>query len=137
MPGASPECYPFSFTISGRSPFLENQLMKIQFDDPLFEAWTQRPMLNIPEGGAEIGEIKATAARIPEGDRDAWYRDLDGDRRPAVRPGRRLRRARCASQRALPLSAGLNVLPQLLSAAVRPADRSPRQVRLCTRGRGF
>src|SRR4029077_15389739 len=46
--------------------------MKIQFDDPLFEAWTQRPMLNIPEGGAEIGEIKATAARIPEGDRDAW-----------------------------------------------------------------
>jgi hypothetical protein len=35
--------------------------MKIQFDDPLFEAWTQRPMLNIPEGGAEIGEIKATA----------------------------------------------------------------------------
>jgi hypothetical protein len=49
--------------------------MKIQFDDPLFEAWTQRPMLNIPEGGAEIGEIKATAARIPEGDRDAWYRE--------------------------------------------------------------
>ena len=49
--------------------------MKIQFDDPLFEAWTQRPMLNIPEGGAEIGEIKATAARIPEGDRDACYRE--------------------------------------------------------------
>lgn len=49
--------------------------MKIQFDDPLFEAWTQRPVLNIPEGGAEIGEIKATAARIPEGDRDAWYRE--------------------------------------------------------------
>jgi hypothetical protein len=49
--------------------------MKVQFDDPLFEAWTQRPMLNISEGGAEIGEIKATAARIPEGDRDAWYRE--------------------------------------------------------------
>ena len=49
--------------------------MKIQFDDPLFEAWTQRPILNIPEGGAELGEIKATAARIPEGDRDAWYRE--------------------------------------------------------------
>ena len=49
--------------------------MKIQFDDPLFEAWTQRPLLNIAEAGAEIGEIKATAARIPEGDRDAWYRE--------------------------------------------------------------
>jgi hypothetical protein len=36
--------------------------MKIQFDDPLFEAWTQRPILTIAEGGAEIGEIKATAA---------------------------------------------------------------------------
>jgi alpha-beta hydrolase superfamily lysophospholipase len=57
-------------------------LMKIQFDDPLFEAWTQRPILTIAEGGAEIGEIKATAARIPEGDRDAWYREwtLTADR---------------------------------------------------------
>ena len=55
-------------------PF-EGMLMKVQFDDPLFEAWTQRPILTIAEGGAEIGEIKATAARIPEGDRDAWYRE--------------------------------------------------------------
>jgi alpha-beta hydrolase superfamily lysophospholipase len=57
-------------------------LMKIQFDDPLFEAWTQRPILTIAEGGAEIGEIKATAARIPEGNRDAWYREwtLTADR---------------------------------------------------------
>ena len=111
--------------------------MKIQFDDPLFEAWTQRPMLNIPEGGAEIGEIKATAARIPEGDRDAWYREwtATADRLYAQADDCAARGAR--SQRALPLSAGLNVLPQLLSAAVRPADRSPRQVRLCTRGRGF
>jgi alpha-beta hydrolase superfamily lysophospholipase len=49
--------------------------MKIQFDDPLFEAWTQRFLFTMPEGGCEIGEIKATAARIPEGDRDAWYRE--------------------------------------------------------------
>ena len=47
--------------------------MKIQFDDPLFEAWTQRFIFTMSEGGCEIGEIKATAARIPEGDRDAWY----------------------------------------------------------------
>src|SRR5262245_28818649 len=58
-----------------RRQFREGIPMKIQFDDPLFEAWTQRPMLNIAEAGAEIGEIKATAARIPEGDRDAWYRE--------------------------------------------------------------
>jgi alpha-beta hydrolase superfamily lysophospholipase len=49
--------------------------MKIQFDDPLFEAWTQRFLFTMPEGGCEIGEIKATAARIAEGDRDAWYRE--------------------------------------------------------------
>jgi alpha-beta hydrolase superfamily lysophospholipase len=49
--------------------------MKIQFDDPLFEAWTQRFLFTMPEGGCEIGEIKATAARIPERDRDAWYRE--------------------------------------------------------------
>ena len=49
--------------------------MKIQFDDPLFEAWTQRFLFTMPEGGCEIGEIKATAARIPEGNRDAWYRE--------------------------------------------------------------
>src|SRR5215470_4255704 len=106
-------------------PF-EGMLMKIQFDDPLFEAWTQRPILTIAEGGAEIGEIKATAARIP-----------DGDRRPTVCPGRGMRRPWCADQRALSLSAGVNVLSQFLSAVVRPADRSPRQVRLCTRGGGF
>ena len=112
--------------------------MKIQFDDPLFEAWTQRPILTIAEGGAEIGEIKATAARIPKGDRDAWVSRMDGDRRPSCtrRPMNAHKRA-CAHQRALPLSAGVDLLPQRLSAAARPADRSPGQVRLCTRGRGF
>jgi alpha-beta hydrolase superfamily lysophospholipase len=49
--------------------------MKIEFDDPLFEAWAQRPIFTIPEGGAEIGEIKATVALIPEGDRDRWHRE--------------------------------------------------------------
>ena len=49
--------------------------MKIQFDHPLFEAFTQRFLFTMPEGGCEIGEIQATAARIPEGDRDAWYRE--------------------------------------------------------------
>lgn len=47
--------------------------MKIQFDDPLFEAWTQRFLFTMPEGGCEIGEIKATAVRIPEGNRDAVF----------------------------------------------------------------
>ncbi|MFT0544966.1 alpha/beta hydrolase family protein [Allopusillimonas ginsengisoli] len=47
--------------------------MKLAFDDPLFESWLQRPLLNIPDGGAEIGEILAVARRIPEGDRQAWY----------------------------------------------------------------
>src|SRR5690554_4858061 len=47
--------------------------MKLMFDNPLFEAWLQRPLLNIPEGGAEIGEILAVAQRIPESDRQAWY----------------------------------------------------------------
>src|SRR5262245_30263534 len=28
-------------------------LMKIQFDDPLFEAWTLRPILTIAEGGRD------------------------------------------------------------------------------------
>jgi hypothetical protein len=50
--------------------------MKIQFEDPLFQAWTQRLLFTMPEGGCEIGEIKATASRIPEGDRAAWYREL-------------------------------------------------------------
>ncbi len=49
--------------------------MKIQFDDPFFESWTQRFLYTMHEGGCEIGEIKATAAHIPEGDRDAWYRE--------------------------------------------------------------
>jgi alpha-beta hydrolase superfamily lysophospholipase len=49
--------------------------MKVQFDDPLFEAWTQRFIFTMPEGGCEIGEIKATAERIPEGDRDAWFHE--------------------------------------------------------------
>jgi alpha-beta hydrolase superfamily lysophospholipase len=49
--------------------------MKIQFDDPVFEAWTQRFLFTMPERGCEIGEIKTTAARIPEGNRDAWYQE--------------------------------------------------------------
>lgn len=49
--------------------------MKLAFDDPLFEAWLQRPLLNIPDGGAEIGELLAVAQRIPEGDRQAWYQE--------------------------------------------------------------
>ncbi len=49
--------------------------MKLVFDDPLFDAWLQRPLLNIPEGGAEIGEILAVAQHIPEGDRSAWQQE--------------------------------------------------------------
>ena len=113
-----------------------NLLMKIHFNDPLFEAWTQRPILTIAEGRRDRrdqGDGGAHPRRRPR----RLVSRMDGDRRPTLCPGRRMRHARCADQRALPLSAGVNVLPHFLSAVVRPADRSPRQVRLCTRGRGF
>ena len=113
-----------------------NLLMKIHFNDPLFEAWTQRPILTIAEGRRDRrdqGDGGAHPRRRPR----RLVSRMDGDRRPTVCPGRGMRHARCADQRALPLSAGVNVLPHFLSAVVRPADRSPRQVRLCTRGRGF
>src|SRR5262249_22143841 len=46
----------------------------VHFNDPLFEAWTQRPILIIAEGRRDRRD-QGDGARIPEGDRDAWYRE--------------------------------------------------------------
>jgi hypothetical protein len=40
--------------------------MKIRFDDPLFEAWTQRFLYTMSEGGCEIVEITAPAGRTEQ-----------------------------------------------------------------------
>src|SRR5262245_18343758 len=112
--------------------------MKIQFDDPLFEAWTQRPLLNIAEAGAEIGEIKATAARIPEGDRDAWNREwtasadrLYAEADDCAARGARVS-ARCLYQRAssyyrnaYPLLLGRPTDPRVKSGYAREAEALP------------
>ena len=117
-------------------PF-EGMLMKIQFDDPLFEAWTQRPILTIAEGGAEIGEIKATAARIPEGDRDAWYREwtVTADRLYAQAEECAARGARISARYLYQRASAYyrNSYPLLFGRPIDP----PRQIRLCTRGGGF
>lgn len=47
--------------------------MKFGFDDPLFESWAQRTLLNVNGGGAEIGEVAALTGTIPAGDRSAWF----------------------------------------------------------------
>jgi pimeloyl-ACP methyl ester carboxylesterase len=117
--------------------------MKIQFDDPLFEAWTQRPILTIAEGGAEIGEIKATAARIPKGDRDAWYREwtatadrLYAEADECAKRGARIS-ARCLYQRAstyyrnaYPLLLGRPIDPRVKSGYAREAEAFARAAAL-------
>lgn len=47
--------------------------MKFGFTDPMFETWAQRALLNVPGGGAEVGEVAAMVGRIPDGDRGAWF----------------------------------------------------------------
>jgi hypothetical protein len=104
--------------------------MKIQFDDPLFEAWTQRFLFTMSEGSCEIGEIKATAARIPDGDHDAWYREWTAiaDRLFAEAEACAAKNARVSAR---PLSARFDLLPLVVSFAVWPSDRRARQSRLC------
>ncbi len=48
--------------------------MQIGFAHPVFDVWAQRPLLNLAEGGAELGEIMAVCRQIPDGDRDTWHR---------------------------------------------------------------
>jgi pimeloyl-ACP methyl ester carboxylesterase len=45
------------------------------FADPLFRMFTERALTTVPRGGAEYGEVMATAARIAEGDADAWHHE--------------------------------------------------------------
>jgi hypothetical protein len=58
--------------------------MRIRFDDPLFEAWTQHFLFTMAEGGCEIGEIKATAERTCQSRIRPRSRSLR-ERRGAVR----------------------------------------------------
>jgi hypothetical protein len=109
-------------------------LMKIQFDDPLFEAWTLRPILTIAEGGAEIGEIKATAARIAEADRDGWYREWTATAdRPRPRNASRAVRgsARATSISGHQRNTALPIALRFLASAFR--RRSRRNCRTSTR----
>lgn len=50
-------------------------IMKIEFDDPLFEELTERALAHAVYGGADFGECTTTAERITSGDRDSWYRE--------------------------------------------------------------
>ncbi|SIR93418.1 Lysophospholipase, alpha-beta hydrolase superfamily [Haladaptatus litoreus] len=56
--------------------------MEIEFNDPLFEEWTQRALLHAVYGGADFGECLTTAERITDGDRKSWYEEWikTGDR---------------------------------------------------------
>ncbi|MAL02530.1 MAG: dipeptidyl aminopeptidase, partial [Alcaligenaceae bacterium] len=48
-------------------------MLQLGFNDPQFEVWAQRALMNIAEGGCEIGEVLALAPRIPAGSVDAWH----------------------------------------------------------------
>ncbi|MEC3954356.1 alpha/beta fold hydrolase [Nocardia sp. CDC153] len=57
--------------------------MKFLFDDESFAYETLRAAGFACYGGAELGEVLATAARIPEGDEDAWLREWEATARRA------------------------------------------------------
>lgn len=48
-------------------------MMKFLFDDASFSFETLRAIGYTPYGGADIGEMVATARLIPEADESAWY----------------------------------------------------------------
>ena len=48
--------------------------MGLFFDDPLFEEFTSTLGLGLAaHGGAELGEVEATCARIVDGDDESWF----------------------------------------------------------------
>jgi alpha-beta hydrolase superfamily lysophospholipase len=48
--------------------------MGLFFDDPLFEEFTSTLALGLAShGGAELGEVQATCARIVDGDNESWF----------------------------------------------------------------
>jgi len=48
-------------------------MLQLGFSDPLFEVWAQRALMNIAEGGCEMGEVLSLVSRIPAGDTSAWH----------------------------------------------------------------
>lgn len=50
------------------------RLMLQLFDDALFQTFTDRVAMTATGGGAEWGEVRATARDIDDGDRDGWHR---------------------------------------------------------------
>ncbi|WP_227377231.1 alpha/beta hydrolase [Haladaptatus halobius] len=60
--------------------------MEIEFNNPMFEEWTQRALLYSVYGGADFGECLTTAERITDGDRESWYEEWvkTGDRVSAI-----------------------------------------------------
>ncbi|HEY0124909.1 MAG TPA: hypothetical protein VGC14_24715 [Rhizobium sp.] len=49
--------------------------MKFLFEDESFSFETLRAAGFAADGGADLGEIIATAEKIPEGDETAWHRE--------------------------------------------------------------
>lgn len=56
-------------------PLSDVGIMNIEFDESLFEEWTDRALVHAVYGGADFGECMTTAERITSGDRDSWYRE--------------------------------------------------------------
>jgi alpha-beta hydrolase superfamily lysophospholipase len=54
-------------------PICRDTMMKVFFEDEFFDAQLLRVLSATGNGGADIGECLSTAARIPEGDLDAWF----------------------------------------------------------------
>lgn len=61
--------------------------MKFLFDDESFSFETLRAAGYASRGGADLGEVIAACAGIPDGDEEAWCREwaalADGFTRPA------------------------------------------------------
>jgi dienelactone hydrolase len=76
------------------------------FEDPLFQTFAERVAMTATRGGAEWGEVRLTAGRISEGDRDSWHQEwtrtagiVEGWADASARDGHRVS-AREAYQRA-------------------------------------
>src|SRR5919205_4059068 len=53
---------------------LEEEPMKLYFDDVPFDGQLQRSVGKADSGMANVGECLAIAGQITPGDRDSWYR---------------------------------------------------------------
>jgi alpha-beta hydrolase superfamily lysophospholipase len=67
---------PCALWVGGREGTPANSLAAVGlfFDDPLFEEFTSTLALGLAShGGAELGEVQATCARIVDGDDQSWF----------------------------------------------------------------